>query len=237
MKKILCLVCILLMLFTTNGCRLDKMYDVNYDDITLYVTPMTKASPGDIVKVVLNAKEGASFLLSVNNIEMSPHDKDEYFITYEFVMPYHDVMITHSIEEEVEMTDITIPASMTRHQISYMTEHAFDGKYMIIRNSDDASQLFAGFALHYPDQIQPYPENFFDNNIIIACLQHEGSGSVGHELRSVKMNGDMLTIVIQRKVPYIGTCDMASWLCLIAVNKAALPPAFTVEIETEKIEG
>ncbi len=235
MKKILCLICILTLLFTT-GCASSQQFAVSYDDIMLYVTPVTSAKPGDIVPVKVNAKEGASFHLYVNDIEMSPHAKDEYFITYEFVMPYNDVSIKHTIEEEKEMTDITIPASMQCHRIDYSTEYAFDGKYMVITNSEEATRLFAGFSLMYADKIEPYPENFFDNNIIIACVQHEGSGSISHSLSSVKMNGDVLTVTIHRNVPYIGTCDMASWLCLISVSKTALPPIFTVEIETENVE-
>lgn len=134
------------------------------------------------------------------------------------------------------MQDITIPATMSRHRISYATEFAFEGKYTVVTNSDEATQLFAGFSLAYPDEVKPYPTNFFDNNILIACLQHEGSGSIVHTLKSVRMNNNVLTITINREVPYIGTCDMASWLCLIAVSKNSLPPVFDVEITMEKQE-
>ena len=235
MKRILCLLCILALTLTITGCT-SKSYTVHYDDIMLYVTPTTEAAPGQMVQVIVNAKEGASFLLNVNGVELSPHDRDEFFITYEFVMPGHDVTISHKIKEEKEVNDITIPASMQRHRIDYSTQYAFDGKYMIIRNSDDATSLFAGFSLMYADKIEPYPEGFFNNNIIIAYLQHEGSGSVGHSLKSVIMQDNILAITINREVPYLGTCDMASWLCLIAVSKTALPPAFDVEITIEKKE-
>lgn len=236
MKKILCLICILSMLFTAAGCASKQTYAITYDDVLLYVTPVTEARPGDVVPVVLNAREGASFLLTVNGKELSPHDRDEYFLTYEFVMPYNDVRIEHTTEEVKEVNNITIPASMTCHRISYSTEFAFDGKYMIITNSEEATRLFAGFSLAYADQIEPYPDGFFDNNIIIACLQHEGSGSVGHSLKNAIMREGKLFITITREVPYIGTCDMASWLCLISVSKKALPPAFDVTILTENKE-
>lgn len=235
MKKILCLICILALTLTITGCT-SKSYTVHYDDIMLYVTPTTEATPGQMVQVIVNAKEGASFLLNVNGVALSQHDSDEFFITYEFVMPGHDVTISHTLEEEKEMNDITIPASMHRHRIDYSTQYAFDEKYMIIRNSEDATRLFAGFSLMYADKIEPYPEYFFDNNIIIACLQHEGSGSIGHTLKSVHMNDNGLTITINREVPYIGTCDMASWLCLITISKNALPPVFDAEIIVEKQE-
>lgn len=236
MKRLLSMLCILSMLFTAAGCASKQTYAVTYDDVMLYVTPVTQARPGDVVPVVINAREGASFLLQVNGQELSPHDRDEYFITYEFVMPNNDVKITHTIEEEKEVSDITIPASMTCHRISYSTEFAFDGKYMIVTNSEEATRLFAGFSLAYADKIEPYPENFFENNLIIACVQHEGSGSVGHSLKNVIMQDDALIVTITREVPYIGTCDMASWLCLITVSKTALPPTFDVTILTEKKE-
>ena len=236
MKRLLSMLCILSMLFTAAGCASNKTYAVSYDDIMVYVTPVTQARPGDVVPVVINAREGASFLLNVNGVELSPHDRDEYFITYEFVMPSHDVKIEHTIEEEKEVNDITIPASMKCHRIDYSTQYVFDGKYMIVTNSEEASKLFAGFSLMYADTIEPYPEGFFDNNIIIACLQHEGSGSVGHSLKNVIMKENTLTVTITREVPYIGTCDMASWLCLISVSKKALPPAFDVVLLTENKE-
>ena len=107
---------------------------------------------------------------------------------------------------------------------------------MVINNSDEATRLFAGFSLIYADKIEPYPENFFDNNIIIACVQHEGSGSVGHSLKGVILKENLLTVTINREVPYIGTCDMASWLCLISVSKNMLPPAMEIDIVVEKVE-
>lgn len=234
MKRILCLLCILTLSLTIIGCT--QTYAVLYDDIMLYVTPTTNASPGETVNVVVNAQEGASFIVTVNDVELSPHDCNESFITYEFIMPSHAVTIRHIIKEDMKMQDITIPATMSRHRISYATEFAFEGKYTVVTNSDEATQLFAGFSLAYPDEVKPYPTNFFDNNILIACLQHEGSGSIVHTLKSVRMNDNVLTITINREVPYIGTCDMASWLCLIAVSKNALPPVFDVEITMEKQE-
>ena len=151
-------------------------------------------------------------------------------------MPNHDVKIEHTTEEEKEVNDITIPASMKCHRIDYSTQFAFDGKYMVITNSEEATRLFAGFSLMYADKIEPYPEHFFDNNIIIACVQHEGSGSVGHSLKGVILKENLLTITINREVPYIGTCDMASWLCLISVSKNMLPPAMEINIVVEKVE-
>lgn len=236
MKRILCLICILAMLLTINGCSSSKTYDIHYDDIMLYVTPTTSAHPGDVVQVIVSAREGASFIISMDTLILSQQDINDKLIIYEFVMPSHDVHITHTKEGEPSMNPITIPASMTRYRISYNTDFAFSGNHAIVTNPTEADALFAGFVLSHEDEIKPYPENFFDNNILIACIQNEGSGSVGHSLKSVILNDSTLTITINREMPYIGTCDIASWLCLISINTSLLPPEFTTHVLTIKQE-
>lgn len=233
MKKIFCLICILIC-FGTTGCS-SATFNVEYDDIMLYVTPVDKAAPGDIVQVKVNAKECASFLFYVDEALLSAHAHDEYFITYEFIMPYHDVKITHIEQEEPEMNQLTIPATMRAYRIDYSTPYSFDGKYMIVTNREESEKLFAGFALQYAETIEPYGENFFENNILVAYVQHEGSGSVSHSLKNVVMEEDTLFITINRHVPYIGTCDMASHLCLIAISKNSLPSTFETVIRTEEV--
>lgn len=233
MKRILSLFCIFSMLFTITGCTF-QTYSIDYDDATVYVTPKTKAKPGDMVSVVVNTPEGADFFLYVNGYELSPHKQNATQLTYEFMMPYNDVYITHDIKEFPDMNDIRIPASMQCLRISYSTEFAFSGKYVIVRNMQEADALFAGFSLAYAENIQTYPENFFENNLIVAFLQHEGSGSVSHSLDCVTFKDGVLTITINRHVPSIGTCDMASWLCVTAISKQALPDMFGVEIISQE---
>lgn len=230
MKKILCLTCILALLFAITGCSPNKTYNIYYDDIMFYVTPTTQARTGDVVQVIVNSREGASFTISMDTLILSQQDIDDNLIIYEFVMPAHDVSITHKMEEQQQMNTIQIPASMSRHRISYETDYAFSGQYMVVTNPDEANLLFAGFSLAYADKIEPYPNNFFDTNIIIAFVKHEGSGSIGHSLKSATVNGNTLTLTINREVPYIGTCDMASWLCLVSVSKSMLPHGFVAQI-------
>jgi hypothetical protein len=218
------------MLIAITGCSSSKVYNIYYDDIMLYVTPTTSAHPGDVVQVIVTAREGASFVIFMDALILSQQDVDGNLIIYEFTMPAHDVSITHQMEEQQKMNTIQIPASMSRHRISYETEYAFSGQYMVVTNPDEANTLFAGFSLAHADKIEPYPNNFFDTNIIIAFVKHEGSGSIGHSLKSATVNSNTLTLTINREVPYIGTCDMASWLCLVSVSKSMLPHGFVTQI-------
>ena len=233
MKRLLSMLCILSMLFTAAGCAFSKTYTINYDDIMVYVTPVTQARPGDVVTVVVNAQECASFLFYTNDALLSAHTRDEYFITYEFVMPFNNVTITHIEQEELTMNQLTIPATMRTYRIDYSTPYSFEGEYVIVTNREESEKLFAGFSLRNTENIQPYPKDFFENNILIACVQYEGSGSVTHSLKNVTLNNDQLFVTITRNVPSIGTCDIATHLCLISVSKKALPEDMSVIIQIE----
>lgn len=231
MKKLISLTLCLLILVGATGCSFAR-YNITYDDASFFIETIDSAKPGDVIKLRTLNSEKAYFY--TNGVALSPKHKDETYTTYEFIMPPHDVHITHVMEEEPMNTPISIPASMQCLRISYSTEFAFTGKYMIVRNMEEASALFAGFSLAYPDKVETYPENFFENHILVAYVQHEGSGSVSHSLKKVFNEEGMTKIVITRHVPYIGTCDMASWLCLISIDKTMLSDPLVLQILTEQ---
>lgn len=232
MKKVLCLICILFCVYMT--CLSSPAFNITYDDALLYTNPIRNAEPGELVQIKVNIIEDASFSIFIDDILLSENTKYEDFVMYEFIMPNHDVKISHTIDErKFNMTNITIPATMKTYRISYATEHAFNGEYMIVTDKEMSEQLFAGFVLRNPENIQQYPRDFFENNILIAYVQYEGSGSVTHSLKNVTLNNDQLFVTITRNIPSIGTCDIATHLCLISVSKKALPEDMSVVIQIE----
>lgn len=230
-QKIVWLLIPLLICYNMMGCT-SNTFHIEYDDIMLYVTPISEARPGDVVQVHVTAREGKSFLLYANDILLSMHQRDEYFITYEFIMPYRNVTVTHSIQEEPQMNPIVIPATMQTHHIDYSTPHTFNDDYHIITTKEDAEKFLAGFSFHDTEKAEIYTEDFFQKNIIVACMQHEGSGSITHSLKNVILDANHLNITIVRHVPSIGTCDMASYLCLIAISTQCLPTHYNIAIST-----
>ena len=62
-----------------------------------------------------------------------------------------------------------------------------------------------------------YDSSFFESNILIALLIEEPSGSIRHEINSIKEGNNTITFGITREVPEIGTTDMAQWHILISM--------------------
>ncbi len=213
-----------------TGCSTPS-YKITYDDSTLFKLAVSSTKAGDVVQLRMDKREGASFYIHANDILLSPHDFDENDIVYEFIMPQHDVHITCIKEELPVNNNIRIPSTMTRHRIDYSTKYKFNGPYMIVGSVPEAEDLFAGFAFKQEDIPTPYATNFFDNFVLVAFVQHEGSGSVGHSLKCVELLDNKLTITIYREVPSIGTCDMASYLCLVSVPRDILPQVLSLSIQ------
>jgi hypothetical protein len=65
-----------------------------------------------------------------------------------------------------------------------------------------------------------YDEAYFEKGYLVFVLVEEGSGSIGHEVTGSTISSDgTLAIYIQRKVPEVGTCDMAQWHIILEMNK------------------
>ncbi len=81
-----------------------------------------------------------------------------------------------------------------------------DGKYFII---DSVEELTEYIETESESRMSKYVENcneeFFKNNSLVFALISEGSGSVSHKLKDVKINGDVIDVTVKRKVPIIGT--------------------------------
>lgn len=90
------------------------------------------------------------------------------------------------------------------------------------RNENVSSDSTIGFL----DACDSYDEAYFKDNYLIFVLLEEGSGSVRHEVDTVKQIGEKkISVSIHRDVPEIGTADMAQWHIFLELNR-------DVEIET-----
>ena len=65
-----------------------------------------------------------------------------------------------------------------------------------------------------------YDEAYFERGYLVCVLVEEGSGSIRHEVTGSTISSDgTLAIHIQRKVPEVGTCDMAQWHIILEMSK------------------
>ncbi len=72
--------------------------------------------------------------------------------------------------------------------------------------------------------LKKYDEAFFENNALVFVVLEEGSGSISHNVETVKIDDDgKLHINILSISPEVGTCDMAYWHIMVAVPKQDAP--------------
>ena len=106
----------------------------------------------------------------------------------------------------------------------------FAGPYCVIRNSQEASDALGRFYVRnkITDILN---DDFFADNVAICFMQHESSGSIRHTLKDVVIDED-ITIRIVCHMPYIGTCDMASWLCIVSLPKEIYDRKYPLRVVT-----
>ena len=95
-----------------------------------------------------------------------------------------------------------------------------DGQYFIIDSVEELTEYIETESeSRMSKYVENYTEEFFKNNSLVFVLISEGSGSVSHKLKDVKINGDVIDVTVKRKVPEIGTCDMAECTVMFEISK------------------
>ena len=84
-------------------------------------------------------------------------------------------------------------------------------------------KVYSDTTIGFLNACDQYDEAFFEKNYLIFILLEEGSGSVRHEVRSVQQTADKkISISIDRKVPEVGTSDMAEWHIILELSRDVL---------------
>lgn len=105
---------------------------------------------------------------------------------------------------------ITYPKAVVIHSLQELQAYYEANKetFHLERREDPASDSTVGFL----DACDRYDDTYFETRVLILVLLEEGSGSIRHQVTSVVMDQTgTLNIQIAKKVPEVGTCDMAQW--------------------------
>ena len=94
------------------------------------------------------------------------------------------------------------------------------GQFHIIDSADELNEYVSvENCMKLSNAVEKYDESFFENKTLVFVLLSEGSGSVSHKVRSINFNNGVLEVKVKRKVPEIGTCDMAEWTVMFEISK------------------
>ena len=112
----------------------------------------------------------------------------------------------------------------------------------VIRSQEELASYYetnvANFRLEgeFAELIKAYDDAFFAKQDLILVVVEEHSGSVRHEITGFRPcdngEGDW-QITCKRKVPEIGTSDMAYWHILVEVEKGLIGPYETVVFKSD----
>lgn len=94
------------------------------------------------------------------------------------------------------------------------------GQFHIIDSADELNEYVSvENCMKLSNAVEKYDESFFEDKTLVFVLLSEGSGSVSHKIRSINFNNGVLEVKVKRKVPEMGTCDMAEWTVMFEISK------------------
>ncbi len=123
---------------------------------------------------------------------------------------------TNGYSEGVLYPSVRIIDSMQELKDYYNTWHE-------VFDLDRKDKVYSDTTIGFLDACDQYDEPFFEENYLIFVILEEGSGSIRHEVRSVEQTEDKkISISIDRKVPEVGTDDMAQWHIILELSRDVL---------------
>lgn len=123
---------------------------------------------------------------------------------------------TNGYSEGVLYPSVRIIDSLQELKDYYNTWHE-------VLDLERKDKVYSDTTIGFLDACDQYDETFFEKNYLIFVLLEEGSGSVRHEVRSVQQTADKkISISIDRKVPEVGTSDMAEWHIILELSRDVL---------------
>ena len=114
------------------------------------------------------------------------------------------------------------PSVSVIHSVDELTAYYEENKeqFYLERREDPASDSTIGFL----DACDKYNAEFFEEHALVFVILEEGSGSTRHNVEYVKIDANgIMYINIVSVDPEVGTCDMAYWHLMVAVDKEYVP--------------
>lgn len=90
--------------------------------------------------------------------------------------------------------------------------------------------VYADSTISFNDAVSAYDKAFFEEKCLVLIVLEESSGSYRHNATDVVLESDVVTVIIQRNIPDICTCDMAQWHIIIELGKEAAGYEFRADI-------
>lgn len=131
----------------------------------------------------------------------------------------------------VEQSPIELGLVSGEYRAIWKENYKYDTP-ILINDLDDLEE----FLSNHPQQSasedmlqQYYDDEFFSQNVIYVYVKSEISGSIKLNVKSAELNGDILKLFMEHKVPEGMDDDMATRVCLFGINRNDIKNVKTME--------
>ncbi|MBR2888702.1 MAG: hypothetical protein IKC09_00320 [Oscillospiraceae bacterium] len=140
-----------------------------------------------------------------------------------------------SILGTAEMKQLRLPGYDSNWVVRFQDTF---GACLTVQNADAFADAFASISglgknIAVP---QGYGEEFFAENYLVLIPAASASGSVRY-VADAYVAEEKISIVLEGRMPEIGTADMADWLLLVVLPRDQFPTELPVEIKAPDAPG
>ena len=156
-------------------------------------------------------------------------DEKEYYVSDDFENPF----VTDDTNQKLDKTEelsftaqyirtdcrnesVDFPYVKLINSLSELNEYYESNKDVFYLGH--VENVAADTTIGFLDAIEKYDDEFFATSSLALIVLEESSGSIRHEIKSIKYGGDSLDIIVNRLSDVAGTCDMASWHIIAELN-------------------
>ena len=83
-------------------------------------------------------------------------------------------------------------------------------------------KVYEDTTIGFVDAVEEYDEEWFKEKTLVIVLLIESSGSIRHKVTKASVKDGTMEVNITKKIPEIGTCDMAGWHVLVETEKVEI---------------
>lgn len=106
---------------------------------------------------------------------------------------------------------------------SFRINHTGDTYYSLVTGYENFTAMIEGkiYDQEQRDLLSAkYDEEFFSTHMLIVVEVEYGSGSISTKLAGADLSDGKVNIRLESSKPEVGTCDMAQWLLIIALDSS-----------------
>lgn len=169
---------------------------------------------------------------------------------------FEENIMDYEVDDFAENEEMTEYTGMNVDYVKIMNEGWNTSKVHILRSIEELAQFYEKYKFSYGmeernfggqicrdesfyrqfnPEISKYNQEFFLNTAVVIRLINEPSSFIRHRVMSCQIGIKNMVMKINRYVPSMVTCDVASWLICIEIEKNLIESCSNVKVNINTI--